>query len=86
MNAKRGEGFGSRFAVSMDDLPEGWQFEKRSEKFCVWFDDQERRYKSSKEVQVALRECRLLETDEGGSATDTDASEYAPSPVKWPKR
>ena len=59
---------------------------KSAVKSCVWFYDQGRRYKSSKEVQVALRERRLLETDEGGSATDTDASEYAPSSVKQPKR
>lgn len=85
LNAKRGVGFGSRFLVSAEDLPEGWQIEKHSDKFCVWFDDQGRRYKSSKEVQVALRERKPLRIDERGSGTDTDASEYAPSPVKQPK-
>lgn len=85
LNAKRGVGFGSHFLVSAEDLPEGWQVEKRSDKFCVWFDDQGRRYKSSKEVQATLRERKLLGIDEGGSGTDTDASEYAPSPVKRPK-
>ena len=84
MNTKRGEGFSSRFVVSTDDLPEGWRFES-AVKSSVWFDDQGRRYKSSKEIQVTSHERRLLETDKGGSATDTDASEYAP-PVKQPKR
>ena len=64
LNAKRGSGLGARMHVLEDDLPDGWSFERKSERYCVWFDDQGRRYKSSKEVDAALREqgYRLLHT------------------------
>ena len=39
LNQLRGSGLGSRMEVSPENLLEGWRFERRSEKYCVWFDD-----------------------------------------------
>ena len=87
LNEQRGSGLGSRMAVSSTDLPEGWRFERRSDKYCVWFDDRGNRYKSAKQVEAALRERGLLHScipSETETETDT-ASEYEPSPVKRPR-
>ena len=42
-------GFGSCLLVLPEALLDSWQFEKRSDKYCVWFDEKGKRYKSSKE-------------------------------------
>ena len=49
LNAKRARGFGSRLLVLPEAFPDGWRLEKRSDKYCVWFDEKRKRYKSSKE-------------------------------------
>ena len=77
MNAKRGEGFGSRLWCKQMICRRDGDSKRTEKKFCIWFDDQRKHYKSSKEVQVTLHECKLLEADKEGSATATDASEYA---------
>ena len=46
LNTNRGRGFGSRLLVSPEALPDGWRFEKRNDKYCVWFDEKGKRYKS----------------------------------------
>ena len=46
----RGSGYGSRFLVSTDDLPKGWQCVKKSQKYTVWYDEEGKSYKSSCEV------------------------------------
>ena len=56
LNEQRGSGLESRMAVSPSDLPEGWRFERHSGKCCIWYDDRGKKYRSSKEVLVALRE------------------------------
>lgn len=84
LNAKRGRGFGSRLLVPCEALPEGWRFEKHSDKYCVWFDENGQRYKSSKEVEAVLRERGILGTGDD-TETETETSEYEPSPEKRPK-
>ena len=82
----RGTGHGSRMVVSASDLPEGWRFERRSAKYCVWFDDLGNRYKSAAQVEVALRERGFLRSAIASETeTETSASEYEPSPVKKPR-
>ena len=66
--------------VLESDLPAGWRFERKSDKYCVWTDDQGKRYKSSKDVEAALMKQRGLAESE----PDT-ASEYEPSPMKKPR-
>ena len=88
LNAKRGRGAGSRMAVSTDELPEGWTFQRISPKRCVWIDDRGKRYKSSLAVRAALARSRVRESgvqSETLTETDTD-SEYQPSPAKKQKR
>jgi len=88
LHQQRGVGYSSRFRVSEDRLPPGWRRERKSSKYTVWYDDRGIRYKSSIEVERALKERGLLgvtseeetETDIGG-----DTSEYEPSPVKKPR-
>ena len=50
--SSRGVGEGSRMpkGTAKDDLPAGWRYERRSEKYSVWDDDKGWRYKSSTEV------------------------------------
>lgn len=83
MNLKQGVGDGSRTpaAATSGNLPQGWRFERRSDKYCVWFDEAGKRYKSSSEVEVELKKRgMLLESDvETG---EESLSEYEPSPVK----
>ena len=55
LHQKRGVGYSSRFRVS-DSLPPGWRREQKSSKYTVWYDDMGRRYKSSVEVERALKE------------------------------
>ncbi len=82
LNRQRGTGFGSRLLVSPEALPEGSRFEKRSEKYCEWFDETGKHYKSSKDVEAALTKRRLL-AGEGDTETETETScsEYEPSLV-----
>ena len=40
-------GFGSCLLVLPEALLDSWQFEKCSDKYCVWFDEKGKRYKSS---------------------------------------
>ena len=85
LNELRGSGLGSRMAVSARNLPSGWRFERRSEKYCVWFDDQGKRYKSSRDVEAAMKERGLL-VPPSETETETDTgSEYEPSPTKKPR-
>lgn len=70
--------------VLESDLPEGWRFERKSERYCVWFDDQGRRYKSSKEVEAALMKQGCLAASDYETEPET-ASEYEPSPAKKPR-
>ena len=39
LNLQRGSGLGSRMAASPSKLPDGWRFERRSAKSCVWSQD-----------------------------------------------
>ena len=87
LHQKRGIGYSSRFRVS-DNLPPGWRREQKSSKYTVWFDDLGNRYKSSVEVERALKERNLLsEASEDETATETggETSEYEASPVKRPR-
>jgi len=85
LHQKRGVGYSSRFRVSEIRLLPGWRREQRSPKYTVWFDDKGNRYKSSVEVERALREQGLL-TDVSEVETETESggetSEFEPSPVK----
>ena len=87
LNEKRGTGQGSRSLVQESDLPEGWRYERHSGRYCVWYDEQGKRYKSSKEVQARLKELGLLSVphvtlSETETETEETASEYEPSPTK----
>ena len=87
LNEKRGTGQGSRSLVQESDLPEGWRYERHSDRYCVWFDEQGKCYKSSKEVQARLKELGLLSVprvtlSETETETEETASEYEPSPTK----
>lgn len=62
--------------VSPEALPDGWSFDKHSDKYCVWFDEQGKCYKSSKEMETALRKSGPLGTEED-SKTEAKASEYS---------
>lgn len=87
LHQKRGVGYSSRFRVS-DSLPPGWRREQKSSKYTVWYDDMGRRYKSSVEVERALKERNLLsDASEDETATETggETSEYEASPVKRPR-
>ena len=86
LNEQIGSGVGSRLSASINtDLPSGWRIERQSAKSCVWFDDRGKQYKSSKQVEAALRE-RGLHGLPSETETETEtASEYAPSPVKKPR-
>ena len=88
----RGVGYSSRFRVCGGDLPSGWRQERRSSKYTVWYDDKGRRYKSSREVELALREldhaaANVNEVQAEHTATDTaeETSEFEPLPVKKPR-
>ena len=87
-NQKRGVGYGARFNVAEGDLPPGWRCERRGPKYTVWYDNQGKVYRSSKEVEQALMTERLL-GDPAPSETDTETggetSEYEASPVKLPR-
>lgn len=85
LNELCGSGLGSRMAVSASNLPSGWRFERRSEKYCVWFDDQGKRYKSSKQVEAAMKERGLLALPSETEAETDTGSEYEPSPTKKPR-
>ena len=87
LNELRGAGLGSRMLVPAIDLPDGWRFERRSDRYCVWFDDRGNRYKSVKEVEDALRDRGLMRRDLASETeTETDTgSEYEPSPIKIPR-
>lgn len=88
LHAKCGVGYSSRFRVSKERLPPGWSHEQKSPKYTVWYDDKGNRYKSSMELERALREEGLLtnvsevetETETGG-----ETSEFEPSLVKKPR-
>ena len=88
LHEKRGIGYSSRFRVSEDRLPSGWRCEQKSPKYTVWYDDKGNRYKSSVEVEHAMREQGLV-TDVSGEETETEyggeTSEFEPSPVKRPR-
>ena len=86
MNQKRGVGYGARFSIAEGDLPPGWRCERRGPKYTVWYDDQGKLYRSSKEVEQALMTGLLC--DPAPSETDTETggetSEYEASPMKLP--
>ena len=72
----RGLGYSSRFRVSGKDLPLGWRQERRSSKYTVWYDDKGKRYKSSREVELALQDldyaaAKVNEVQAEHTATDT---------------
>ena len=81
--SSREVGEGSRMPKGIA-LPAGWRYERRSEKYSVWYDDKGRRYKSSTEVQEELRKQGLLLESETDTAEES-LSEYEPSPVKKPR-
>ena len=86
LHQKRGVGYSSRFRVS-DDLPARCRREQKSSKYTIWYDDLGNRYKSSVEVERALKERRLLaDTSDAETTAGTggETSEYEPSPVKRP--
>ena len=83
-----GVGYASRFRVSKDNLPPGWRAEKKSSKCTVWFDEKGTYYRSSLDVERALRERELLlpsDVSETETETGGETSEYEPSPVKRPR-
>ena len=88
LHTKRGVGYSSRFSVPKERLPPGWRQEQKSPKYTVWYDDKGNRYKSSVELERALREQGLL-TDVSEVETETETggetSEFEPSPVKKPR-
>lgn len=91
LHQKRGLGYGSRFQVTLDNLPPGWRCEKKSSKYTAWYDAQGKRYKSSVDVERALREQGFLhESGLSGDDTETETggetSEYEPTPVKRPRK
>ena len=51
LHEKRGVNYASRFCVTEDSLPPGWQQEKKCAKYTVWYDDKGNRYKSRVEVK-----------------------------------
>ena len=55
LHQKRGIGYSSRFRVS-NNLSPGWRQEQKSSKYIVWFDDLGNGYRSSVEVERALKE------------------------------
>ena len=92
----RGLGYGSHFCVSTSDLPPGWTVERKSRKYMVWCDDAGKRYKSSREVELALEDLGHVATvnkhqAEEGATTETDictegeSSEFESSPAKRPR-
>ena len=86
LHQKHGVGYSSRFRVP-DSPPPGWRREQKSSKYTVWYDNMGRRYKSSVEVECALKERNLLsDASEDETATETggETSEYEASPVKRP--
>ena len=78
----RGVGYSSRFVVSKDRLPPGWRQERKGPKYTVWFDNKGNRYKSSTEVERAMRARGLVSEDETETETGGETSEFEPSPVK----
>ena len=70
--------------TAKNDLSAGWRYERRREKYNVWYDDKGRRYKSSTEVQAELRKQGLLLESETDTAEES-LSQYEPSPVKKPR-
>ena len=87
LHQKRGVGYSSRFRIP-DSLPPGWRQEQKSLKYTVWYNDMGRRYKSSVEVERALKERNLLSDaseDETAMETGGETSEYEASPVKRPR-
>lgn len=87
MHQKRGLGYGSRFQVTINNLPPGWRCERKSSKYTVWYDAQGQRYKSSSEVERALKEQGFLggsgfSDDDTEAETGGETSEYEPTPVK----
>ena len=86
---KRGVGYGARFSIQEKDLPPGWRCEKRSPKYTLWYDDKGHKYRSSSEVEYALRAHGWI-SDTAISETETetggDTSEYESSPVKMPRK
>lgn len=79
----RGTGYASRFRISATDLSPGWRQEQKSHKYTVWYDDKGKRYKSSEEVERAIRAREPQEPPEACTTTDAcETSEFEPSPVK----
>ena len=80
----RGVGYSSRFRVTEDALPPGWRQERKGAKYTVWFDEKGNRYKSSSEVERAIRARGLVGVSEEETETETggETSEFEPSPVK----
>jgi len=85
---KRGIRYSSRIRVSEDRLPSGWRCEQKSPKYTVWYDNKGNRYKSSVEVEHAIREQGLV-ADISGEEMETEYGgetlEFEPSPVKRPR-
>ena len=77
----RGVGYSSRFRVTEDALPPGWRQERKGAKYTVWFDEKGNRYKSSSEVERAIRALGVSE-EETETETGGETSEFEPSPVK----
>ena len=83
----RASGYSSRFLVTPQSLPPGWRQERKGAMYTTWYDDKGNRYKSSTEVERALRERALLTSeDETGMETGGETSEFEPSPVKRSRR
>ena len=86
LHEKHGVGYSSRFHVTEGSLPPGWRQERKSSKYTVWYDAKGKRYKSSVEVEHALREQGLLsDVTEVETETGGETSEFEPSPLKRPR-
>ena len=53
LNLQRGSGLGSRMAASPSKLPDGWRFERRSAKSCVWSQDYDTTYPESRKLDLS---------------------------------
>ena len=79
LNSSRGRGEGSRMSFTTESsLSEGWTFKRMSPKYCLWFNDHGKRYRSSLEVEAALRE-------QGFLANSESDSDFEPSQLKKTK-
>ena len=84
LSLKCGAGYSSRFGVKDTELLPGWQRENSGSlsKYTVWYDGQGKRYKSSVEVEHAIRNLAAASASELETETGGETSEFESSPAK----